>query len=63
MKEVYVAMGAIFLPVLFLLPFYSHPLTILLGASCIIGGCALKYVQVRQSVRIKVSNLQSVPVV
>ena len=62
-KVLHIIAGTIFIPFLFFLPETSHPLTILLGVNCIIGGCALKYVQVRQSVRVKVSNLQSVPIV
>jgi hypothetical protein len=63
LKALHISAGTIFIPFLFILPLASHFLTILLGAGCIIGGCVLKYVQVRQSVRIKVSNLQSVPIV
>lgn len=69
LKILHISLGVIFLPVIFLLSSPQnlnngiHYVSYLLGFGCITGGCVLKYVQVRQSVRIKVSNLQSVPIV
>ena len=63
LKALYICTGTIFIPLLFILPHVSPLITIILGVMCIIGGCTVKYVQVRKSLRIKVSNLQSVPIV